>query len=531
MRKICSLSIVVFLMVGCGHRPSHHGDMTAIDSVSFRHPDSVSQMLVDIEPRLATADDSAYYGMLYTEDITRIGLSLADDSLVSRAIRHFSDPSSADQQLYVRSLLARSRNSYLRSRWPEALRDGMAARRACLSEDRLLRSRVNSVIGEINLSAGGFQQATDCFRQALADAESCGEDADHIVQLCNNMAEAFDQMGKRDSFMSYQRRLSPLLPRVGSRVRTAVRVNQGDYYLRRGDISRAEACLKAVNGVDISKKSSFLLANIYRLEHRDREAEFMWFDAAGASSASVRMAALDSLLKYRPDDALLKDLLIRAYRDTPTLYDADELTSLQQAEHRALQQQRSYRMAIWALSIICLLLVSLLLLAVYHRRRMRLFRRHIHDLNRRYLHDIEDYNRAKTEINRLQQRITAYQDDKHQLQQWDMQDMLLGDASVIALHRMASRGQTGHAESWQALQTLIRERDPRFWMALKRLPELSERELHACLLIRLRFLPTEIGALFAVTPQAVTNLRVRLLQKLFGVQGGAKDFDERIRKL
>ena len=42
------------------------------------------------------------------------------------------------------------------------------------------------------------------------------------------------------------------------------------------------------------------------------------------------------------------------------------------------------------------------------------------------------------------------------------------------------------------------------------------------------FQPSEIAILVASSPQSITNLRVRLLQKLFNETGGAKDFDQRI---
>ncbi|MCI6550759.1 MAG: hypothetical protein MR450_07885 [Prevotella sp.] len=530
-RIYLSLTFIGLLLVGCGQRPAHQEGLLAIDRLRFCHPDSVMMMLVEIEPRLANADDSAYFCVLYTEEITREGLSLAGDSAISRAIRYFSERDAADRELYVRALLARAQNSYLRSRWAEAMRDGMTARRACRSGDHILLLYANAVMGEVNLSADCFRQAISCFRQALAQVKQAPEDKNRIVRICNNMAEAYDRIGMRDSFTYYQRLTRPLYDSVSTRVKTELRVSEGDSYLRQGDLQRALACLEAVNGVDISKKSSFLLGNIYHRQHREREAEFMWFDAAGASSPVVRIAAIDSLLKYRPDDSLLKDLQIRTYKAAPSLGEADELVSMQQAEQQSWQQQRAYRRAVVTLSIICILLTGLLMLALYHRRQVRFFRRHIHDLNRRYLRDIEDYNRAKNEISRLRQRIAAYQDDSQQLRQWDMQDMLLGDDAVIALHRMASRGQIGQAEDWKELRAQVRAHDPRFWMALRRLPELSDRELHACLLIRLRFLPTELAALLAVSPQAVTNLRVRLLHKLFGISGGARDFDERIRNL
>lgn len=60
---------------------------------------------------------------------------------------------------------------------------------------------------------------------------------------------------------------------------------------------------------------------------------------------------------------------------------------------------------------------------------------------------------------------------------------------------------------------------------------LSVRDIRICMLIKLRFIPTEIAALIGESPQTITNRRARLLGKVFGEKGGAKDFDARIQKL
>lgn len=103
-RIYLSLTFIGLLLVGCGQRPAHQEGLLAIDRLRFCHPDSVMMMLVEIEPRLANADDSAYFCVLYTEEITREGLSLAGDSAISRAIRYFSERDAADRELYVRAL-------------------------------------------------------------------------------------------------------------------------------------------------------------------------------------------------------------------------------------------------------------------------------------------------------------------------------------------------------------------------------------------------------------------------------------------
>ena len=109
--------------------------------------------------------------------------------------------------------------------------------------------------------------------------------------------------------------------------------------------------------------------------------------------------------------------------------------------------------------------------------------------------------------------------------------MLLNADAVISLHRIASKGQSANEVNWQKLTQLISERDKNIAIALRGNLELSEREQHVIMLIRLRFIPSEISVLMDVSAQNVTNMRQRLMQKMFGDNGGARDFDRRIREL
>ena len=124
-----------------------------------------------------------------------------------------------------------------------------------------------------------------------------------------------------------------------------------------------------------------------------------------------------------------------------------------------------------------------------------------------------------------------YQEDEEAPEKWSIENMLLNAEAVISLHRIASRGQCANEVNWQQLTQLISERDKSMAILLSNNPELSEREQHVVMLIRLRFIPSEISVLMDVSAQNVTNMRQRLMQKMFGENGGARDFDRRIREL
>jgi hypothetical protein len=96
---------------------------------------------------------------------------------------------------------------------------------------------------------------------------------------------------------------------------------------------------------------------------------------------------------------------------------------------------------------------------------------------------------------------------------------------VARLHKSADRGIPAPDEDLSTLAQLSYAASPALLSLLK---PLGSREQAVCLLIRQHFQPTEIAILTSSSPQSVTNLRVRLLQKLFGMNGGAKDFDYQI---
>lgn len=112
-----------------------------------------------------------------------------------------------------------------------------------------------------------------------------------------------------------------------------------------------------------------------------------------------------------------------------------------------------------------------------------------------------------------------------------MEDRLISDDRVYALHRRASAGRLAEPQDWNALHQLTNRYDGNLCALFANHSNLSPNEINVIILTRLRFIPTEIAVLTGMSSQSATNTRARLLQKIFGVKGGAKDFDDRIRSL
>lgn len=103
---------------------------------------------------------------------------------------------------------------------------------------------------------------------------------------------------------------------------------------------------------------------------------------------------------------------------------------------------------------------------------------------------------------------------------------------VVRMRSAAVSGKMAVATDWQELISAVDAYRPFFVPTLrKRCADLSERELHVCLLVLVGLSPSEMSSLLGCTPQAVSNTRTRLNPKLFGEQGTAQEFDERLKEI
>ena len=109
----------------------------------------------------------------------------------------------------------------------------------------------------------------------------------------------------------------------------------------------------------------------------------------------------------------------------------------------------------------------------------------------------------------------------------------LANIPVVQLfHRLASSAKRPTGDDWKDLfATMGRRAAPVIRLLHESGDELTFNEQCICLLVSLHFAPSEIGVLTGVSPQGITNMRSRLMWKLFREGGGARDFDARLQAL
>ena len=85
---------------------------------------------------------------------------------------------------------------------------------------------------------------------------------------------------------------------------------------------------------------------------------------------------------------------------------------------------------------------------------------------------------------------------------------------------------------WKELRNMINEKIPCFYSETHaNKAGLQEKDYDLCILIRLYFTPSEIAALTDLSSSNISMKRIRLLKKIYGIDGSPEDFDKRIRSI
>ena len=87
-------------------------------------------------------------------------------------------------------------------------------------------------------------------------------------------------------------------------------------------------------------------------------------------------------------------------------------------------------------------------------------------------------------------------------------------------------------KEWKELRSMINEKIPGFYSEIHaRKARLQQQDYDICILIRLYFTPSEIAVLTNNTPSSITMKRIRLLKRIYDIEGTAEDFDKKIQSI
>ena len=269
----------------------------------------------------------------------------------------------------------------------------------------------------------------------------------------------------------------------------------------------------------------------------------------GLTSIYHKLRVVDSVFKY-------SELYTQANDSANILHSADEITRTQALynynESQRIAAEKSaeanhYKFLLLFSGAVFILFAHLI--NRYIKKQKRLKSEEMAAINAKYADTLEQYETAQREfdalkqsseqflakkqqdIEQLQEALALYQADKVNPADWGLERSLLEGEIVKELRRLAARAQMPTDLQWQALHATVSKYHPNFYKEVNN-PQhhLTEKEVNVCMLIKLRFIPTEIATLLDLTKQRISNIRRAANQKLFR-EDIAKTLDSNLRRL
>ncbi|MBR1557271.1 MAG: hypothetical protein IJ647_05875 [Prevotella sp.] len=496
MKSLLFLIISLFI-VGCSHEQSHNEMLTKAERIIYTQPDSVVSMLAPCYSDTTMNDaDRALYGLLYTEALHRSGLLTEADSLILFSRRYYENK--GDKDHLSRTLLHHAIILYKQKQIHEAILTMKQAEH--LAEDvgnPAFLWFLYSVMGDVNDNVGNYTQTLRYYKQALSVARKCRNNQ-WIVQTLNNIGSTFDAIGEKDSLKHYTDEAKPLVSKTDGEVRATYLVNLASYLLSKGKRKEAKQNLMEAMAISPTDRASKLLAEIYVEEGDTESAAQQWFRLTNSFSPDVAIESYRLLIDYlnakgyKESASQYSQRLNEVYHSLYERNDVAGIIDLQTQYDEQQKERRQYRLTIMLLSAIIILIMIAIIIIRYSRQ-------------------------IGSELAKMRRQKEREQRENSR----EIKEV------VSSLHASANKGKAADDEDANNLMQLSYANRPELRELLS---ALNSKEQMVCLLTIQNFLPTEIATLTISTPQTITNIRVRLLKKLFNETGGAKDFDNTIKR-
>lgn len=344
------------------------------------------------------------------------------------------------------------------------------------------------------------------------------------------------------------------------------------YYLKRNNIDKAKKAFEAYNRVNFAGNQNyedsyaFLLyeKGLFFLQTNQLDSAYCKLNESLKFSKSFSNKAITTKTLAQYYLKSNNPILAAKYAMKSTEYNDSDLVRVRKTQLHQLQAMYDYsrnkrlamvaeqksekRIMVIYVVILCSIILFCLSIFIYKlqmnkkNHRISLIQQLYNDSllklqsNQRELQRVKDLN----ELEVIQQKEEVIMNLKNTIK--DIREKfsgsLLTDTDIILQNSAIFRKIqfiTLHPkeklsnEDWIELSDLIEQLIPSFPQMLKN--SLTEKEYHICLLIRLNISPSSISNLVGLSNSGVSLSRKRMLEKVCGKDGTAKDFDKFILSL
>ena len=355
-----------------------------------------------------------------------------------------------------------------------------------------------------------------------------------------------------------------------------------DYYLERKDIKCAEILLReyeyktgilteSLDTLNYDMAHFYLKGKYYNIAQKPDSAIQMFNKLShlielrplytsqrhGLKEVSYQGLTKAYSLKHQPDSVIKYANLYCQWNDSSTRAKSSEhllryqsLYNYTKIQEQALKaEQKASRLRVIIILLVFFATTIVIVAWSIYQKRLKKERQKQIETNKGYqslLHEIEksaeELQLVKTdserflkekelEIQSLQTALSMYQGNVQNVEQWNNERTILQCDLVHHLHSLSAQGKVATQDELDGLVAIAQNVFQKFHQTITDpTKRLSNREIITCILIRFKFIPSEIAVLTNNSYQQITNLKSTINKKLFDKKG-AKTLDSHLMSL
>lgn len=572
MKRIPIYLVLLFVLIACDSRTSLTRMFDSIDSLaSSQHPQKALEALDNISPMYASMDkgERMKYEFLYVKAKAKNYESIAHDSVIVDLADYYHNKGNNKEKMeayYILGIYYKQKGDAPRAlvSFSKSLQYADSARNI---RDMML---VHGMLQEVYEEGGMYTDARREMKLAANYGLKCKDtlaaliykefepwyylqirDFDSVEIAANRIYKRSTQVkyGRPNTLVLSYSVLSQLEKKNWKKAKRYMDIYERNFADPTVNTKGRSAILydyKAKYYAGIGKLDSAL--HFIHLQQRNRCLNNSEQVFRNYMNVYCAMGKVDSVNKYANlfclcNDSAKANLYAERVTQIKSMYDYT-----QQQEEAFRQRSKSHRlmaalMLVASLGVI--VVFSLVMLISRNRRRhaeaMRIEHNEYARLSARYEMVLEQqnmlmlkeseksemYDLLQQELEGLRQNMATVSATRNKESQ-----KMMEAAAVERLRELIAAGGHPSDEEWKELSKVFEEYDNGFskWLA-DQSGKLNRREMRLCMLSRLHFQPSEAAVLLVTTRQNVTNMRSRMMPKVFGEEGSAADFGLRIAEI
>lgn len=572
MKRISIYLVLLFVLIACDSRTSLTRMFDSIDSLaSSQHPQKALEALDNISPMYASMDkgERMKYEFLYVKAKAKNYESIAHDSVIVDLADYYHNKGNNKEKMeayYILGIYYKQKGDAPRAlaSFSKSLQYADSTRNV---RDMML---VHGMLQEVYEEGGLYTDARREMKLAANYGLKCKDtlaaliykefepwyylqirDFDSVEIAANRIYKRSTQVkyGRPNTLVLSYSVLSQLEKKNWKKAKRYMDIYERNFADPTVNTKGRSAILydyKAKYYAGIGKLDSAL--HFIHLQQRNRCLNNSEQVFRNYMNVYCAMGKVDSVIKYANlfclyNDSAKANLYAERVTQIKSMYDYT-----QQQEEAFRQRSKSHRlmtalMLVASLGVIVAL--SLVMLISRNRRRhaeaMRIEHNQYARLSARYEMVLEQqnmlmlkesekskmYDLLQQELEGLRQNMATVSATRNKESQ-----KMMEAAAVERLGELIAVGGHPSDEEWKELSKVFEEYDNGFskWLA-DQSGKLNRREMRLCMLSRLHFQPSEAAVLLVTTRQNVTNMRSRMMPKVFGEEGSAADFGLRIAEI